>query len=279
MAELDFPIISADRPLVMLGCGNMGRALLTGWRARGLPASHIFIIDPAVAAGIPELDIEASQVALATPSGLRAGLVMLAVKPQMMGNAVGGVAEAVDEDTALLSIMAGLPIAAIERQLPRNAGCVRTMPNTPAAIGKGVTALFAAPEVGDDIRGTCDALMQAAGQTVWVRNEADMNTVTAISGSGPAYVFHLIEALTQAGIKRGLDSDVAENLAIETVAGAGALAAHRTASPETLRVQVTSPKGTTEAGLSVLMDRQAGLMQLIDATVEAAQKRAQELSN
>lgn len=262
----------------MLGCGNMGRALLTGWRARGLEADHVFIVDPGLRGGFPALDIADAQVANAVPAGLRAGLIMLAVKPQMLGTAARSVGDAVDGQTTLLSIMAGMPIRTILNHLPDSAGCVRTMPNTPAAIGKGVTALYAEGTIKAEARETCDQLMQAAGRTVWVDREADLNAVTAVSGSGPAYVFYLIETLTQAGIAQGLSADVAEALAIETVAGAGALAAARTADPETLRVQVTSPKGTTEAGLTVLMDAQSGLAPLIEKTVEAAKQRAEELA-
>lgn len=273
-----FPILSIDRPLLMLGCGNMGRALLTGWRARGLEADHLFIVDPALQGGIPDLDITDDQVASSTPAGLRAGLVMLAVKPQILERAAPSVRSAVDQETALLSIMAGTTVETILAALPGSAGCVRTMPNTPAAIGKGVTALYAAEHVSEDVRTTCDQLMQAAGRTVWVDKEADLNAVTAVSGSGPAYVFHLIEALTQAAEAQGLAHDVAETLAIETVAGAGALAAARQADPTTLRVQVTSPKGTTEAGLEMLMDEETGLQALISRTVEAAKRRAEELA-
>lgn len=278
MTGFAVPILSADRPLVLLGCGNMGRALLSGWRARGLPGDHVFIVDPGLSGGFPDLQIGDDQVAESVPSGLVAGLIMLAVKPQMLAAAAPGIAPAIDPQTALLSIMAGATIATVTSHLPGSAGCVRTMPNTPAAIGKGVTALYASAGLSADIKTTCDSLMQAAGATVWVDTEADLNAVTGVSGSGPAYVFHMIEALAAAGIEQGLAPDVAETLAIETVAGAGALAAQRSASPETLRVQVTSPNGTTQAGLEVLMDEAAGLKPLIKRTVEAAKQRAEELA-
>lgn len=277
-AATPFPILSIDRPLLMLGCGNMGRALLTGWRARGLPADQLFILDPGLQGGFPDLEIADDQVSASIPTGLRAGLVMLAVKPQILVQAAPLVRAAVDGKTALLSIMAGTTLETILEALPGSAGCVRTMPNTPAAIGKGVTALYAGAQVRADVRETCDQLMQAAGRTVWVEREDDLNAVTAVSGSGPAYVFHMIEALTQAGEAQGLTHDVAETLAIETVAGAGALAAARQADPTTLRVQVTSPKGTTEAGLEILMNEEAGLKALITRTVEAAKRRAEALA-
>ncbi|MEM6683486.1 MAG: NAD(P)-binding domain-containing protein, partial [Pseudomonadota bacterium] len=146
MQLLELGIISAERPLVLLGCGNMGRALLSGWRAHGLPAEHIFILDPALADGVPELDIEASQVGQSVPQALRAGLVMLAIKPQVFAAAAPSSAPAVDGETAILSIMAGVPVRSLEAAFPHNAGCVRAMPNTPAAIGKGITALYAGPD-------------------------------------------------------------------------------------------------------------------------------------
>lgn len=279
MPDISLPILSQDRPLVMLGCGNMGRALVTGWRARGLPAEQVFIVDPGLSGGFPDLDISDAQVGAAVPDGLRAGLVMLAVKPQMLAGAAAGIRSAVDERTTLLSIMAGTTIAAILSQVPGSGGCVRTMPNTPSAIGKGVTALYGSIDIASDARATCDALMRAAGRTVWVDHEADLNAVTGVSGSGPAYVFYMIECLAKAGEAQGLSKDVAQTLAIETVYGAGALAAARTADPTTLRVQVTSPNGTTQAGLEVLMDARSGLAPLVERTVEAAKRRAEELAS
>lgn len=278
MTDFPVPILSASRPLVLLGCGNMGLALLRGWRARGLPADHVFIVDPGLKGGFDDLGISDSQVASGMPSEVTAGLIMLAVKPQMLEAAAPSIAAAIDKDTALLSIMAGATIRAITAHLPGSAGCVRTMPNTPSAIGQGVTALYAPASITADIKTTCDTLMQAAGATVWVDAEADLNAVTGVSGSGPAYVFHMIEALAAAGIEQGLAPDVAETLAIETVAGAGALAAKRMSDPTTLRVQVTSPNGTTQAGLEVLMNEGDGLTQLIKRTVDAARRRADELA-
>lgn len=270
--------INADRPLVLLGCGNMGKALLRGWLESGLPRAHIFIVDPVVAEpGLPELGITGEQCAARTPADMLAGIILLAVKPQIFDDAVASVAKSCDVHTTALSIMAGTSIDTIAQALPSVGGVVRTMPNTPAAIGKGVTALYGEPRVSDSARSGCDALMQAAGRTVWVEAENDLNAVTAVSGSGPAYVFHMIECLAAAAINQGLKPDVAETLAIETVYGAGALAATRTISPAQLRINVTSPGGTTQAGLEVLMQNDGGLKELVDATVTAAHRRAQEL--
>ncbi|MEO0411151.1 MAG: pyrroline-5-carboxylate reductase [Pseudomonadota bacterium] len=270
-------VISADRPLVLLGCGNMGQALLAGWLSQGLPRGQVFIVDPVIAEpGLPELGIPEEQCAARTPADMAAGIVILAVKPQIFDDAAASIAKACDAKTTALSIMAGTSIQTIAQALPSAGGIVRTMPNTPASIGKGVTALFAEPRVSDSARDGCAALMQAAGRTVWVDAESDLNAVTAVSGSGPAYVFHMIECLAAAGIDQGLKPDVAEALAIETVYGAGALAAARTASPQQLRINVTSPGGTTQAGLDVLM-QEGGLKPLIADTVDAAKRRADAL--
>lgn len=264
---------------MLLGCGNMGQALLRGWLSQGLPINSVFIVDPIVAEpGLPELGIHEKQCAARTPADMRAGIVLLAVKPQIFDDAAAGILSACDDSTTALSIMAGTSIETIADRLAGLGGIVRAMPNTPAAIGKGVTGMFAQARVTSAARQMCEALMRAAGASVWVEAEADLNAVTAVSGSGPAYVFYLIECLTKAGIAQGLSATVAETLAIETVHGAGALAATGTTSPDQLRINVTSPGGTTQAGLEVLMRNDGGLMSLIDETVTAAKKRAEALA-
>ena len=278
MTTSPFAAIGPSRPLVLLGCGNMGKALLGGWLAEGLDRTQLFILDPALNAGLPELDIPPERCGSTMPADLKAGILMLAVKPQILDQAVGSVRACVDAQTTLLSVMAGVSIDRMDALLPGHGGIVRTMPNTPAAIGKGVTGLYAQSQVSALAKDSCEARMRAAGATVWVETETDLNAVTAVSGSGPAYIFHMIECLTDAGIAQGLTADVAETLAIETVHGAGALAAGRAASPEQLRINVTSPGGTTEAGLNVLMRSDVGLQGLIAETVAAARKRAEDLA-
>ncbi|MEM7568806.1 MAG: pyrroline-5-carboxylate reductase [Pseudomonadota bacterium] len=271
-------LISAERPLVLLGCGNMGKALLAGWLGQGLPREHIFIVDPFVAErGLPDLDIGEEQCASRTLADMIASVLVLAVKPQIFDDAAASVAGACDGETIGLSIMAGTSIETISAALPELGGVVRTMPNTPAAVGKGVTGLFAQPSVSEDARALCETLLGAVGATVWVPQESDLNAVTALSGSGPAYVFHMIECLTLAGEQQGLSQEVAQTLAIETVRGAGVLAATAVDTPTQLRVKVTSPGGTTQAGLDVLMKEGSGLEPLISQTVAAAKARAEEL--
>jgi len=255
--------------LVLLGCGKMGSALLAGWLEQGADPAGITAIEP-----YPSAWLKNTGVTLADRPPEAADMVLLAVKPQMMAEALGQVAGL--EGALFLSIAAGLPLAFFEAALGPEAAIVRAMPNTPAAVGQGVTALIGNAHVTPDAKETATALMRAVGSVLWLENEAQMDAVTAVSGSGPAYVFHMIEALTEAGIAEGLSESLATELATATVAGAGALAMAADESAETLRVNVTSPKGTTEAGLSVLM-AENGLRPLVRATVAAAAKRSREL--
>ena len=250
-------------PIWLLGCGSMGGALLGRWLAEDM--GPIAVIDPGP--GVIPSEITASAIA---PDG-RPDVLVLAVKPQIWRTAVAPFAERIGPTTLVVSVMAGVAIADLADTFPQSA-IIRAMPNTPAAIGKGVTALFT--EAGELAEGAAEALFSAAGTTVWLSNETDFDAVTAVSGSGPAYVFAFIEALTAAGTVAGLAPDLAERLARSMVIGAAALAASDPASAAELRRRVTSPGGTTAAGLAVL---QPGLLPLVTAAVAVAAARSRSL--
>ncbi|MEO0751432.1 MAG: pyrroline-5-carboxylate reductase [Pseudomonadota bacterium] len=260
----------AREGLVLLGCGKMGSAMLAGWLDQGLPPGSVWVIDPSpsdwvrgtgvrVNAGLPE----------------RPAIVLIAVKPQMMGEALPQIAAM--EGAVFLSVAAGTSMAAFEAAFGAGAKVIRAMPNTPAAVGQGITAIIGNAQVTGDDLDLAEMLLRAVGQVVRLEHEDQMDVVTGVSGSGPAYVFHMIECLAAAGEAQGLAPDLAMQLAKATVAGAGALAEAADESPSALRVNVTSPNGTTQAGLEVLMDEGAGLPPLIRATVAAAADRSREL--
>jgi pyrroline-5-carboxylate reductase len=265
----------AARGLVLLGCGKMGSALLEGWLARGLPAGSITVLEPSPTPRLQALADAGLRLNAALPPD--AAVAVLAVKPQMMGDALPRLAALGGGGTVFLSIAAGTPIRALEAALGEATPVVRAMPNTPAAIGRGITALFGNARVSVGGLAAAEALMQAVGQTVRLDAEAQMDAVTAVSGSGPAYVFLLIEALAAAAEAEGLPADLALALARATVAGAGALAESADRPPAQLRVDVTSPGGTTAAALEVLMDPDAGLPALVRQAVAAAAARSRAL--
>lgn len=262
----------AARGLVLLGCGKMGSAMLAGWLKGGLPKTSVWVIDPHPSDWVQAQGVHVNAALPAGPA-----LVLIAVKPQMMGAALPTLAAMGGGGTLFVSVAAGTPLAAYEAALGDGSPIVRCMPNTPAAVGQGITALIGNSFVTEDQMALSEALLQAVGQTVRLEAEEQMDAVTALSGSGPAYVFHMIECLAAAGEAEGLSPELAMKLAQATVAGAGALAEGSEDSPSQLRVNVTSPNGTTQAGLEVLMDEGAGLPPLIRATVKAAADRSREL--
>lgn len=268
--------LSAERPLLLVGCGNMGLALLKGWLAAGTTPEHIHVIEPGDPSRVLAAGVLPGQLWTAAPAGLTPRVVLMAVKPQLMADALPPLAPLIGADTLLLSIAAGTTLARLAALSGGHRRVVRAMPNTPAAIGQGATVMVADAGVTPADRALADRLMAAAGNSYWIDDEALMDVVTALSGSGPAYVFHLIETLGAAGAALGLPADLAANLARDTVAGAGALARQSGEDPAQLRVQVTSPGGTTAAGLGVLMAGN-GLAPLIRATLEAATQRGREL--
>ena len=257
------------RGLVLVGCGRMGGAMLRGWLARGLEPGAVTVIDPRLA---PEWQNRGLRVNAALPGD--PAVLVLAVKPQMMADALGGVPRLAD--TLVLSVAAGTTIATFEASFP-GAPIVRVMPNTPAAIGQGISAIIGNDHATPADLDLAETLMGAVGRVVRLDHEDQMDAVTALSGSGPAYVFHLIEAMARAGEAQGLPAALALDLARMTVAGAGALAVHADEDPASLRENVTSPGGTTAAGLRVLMDPETGLAPLMARTVAAAAERGREL--
>ena len=264
--------------LVLVGCGHMGAAMLRGWLARDA-AQRYLVVEPAGRHAALENaeQVEWHGAAGDLSDGLAPDAVIFAVKPQIIDTVLPEYRRWAQRQTLFLSIAAGKTIAGIARHLGE-APIVRAMPNTPAAIGRGITVACANPQVKPDQRRLCEALLAAIGESAWVENEALLDPVTAVSGSGPAYVFLLIEVLAQAGERAGLPADLALRLARETVAGAGELARLSPGSPARLREAVTSPGGTTRAALDVLMAKD-GLARLLDRAVTAATKRSRELAS
>lgn len=263
----------ADQGLVLMGCGKMGSAMLVAWLKGGLPAASVWVIDPKPSDWVMSLGVHVN-----APLPERPAIVLIAVKPQMMGQALPSLVALGGGGTLFVSVAAGTSIATYQEILGAGTPIVRAMPNTPAAIGQGITAL-----IGNDAAGAADVdlaemLLSGVGQTVRLTDEAQMDAVTGVSGSGPAYVFHLIETLAAAGEAQGLPAELALQLARATVAGAGALAAQADESPAQLRVNVTSPNGTTQAALEVLMDEARGFPPLLKRAVAAATARSVELS-
>lgn len=255
----------------------MGGALLEGWLRVGLPAATITVIEPAPSAGLQGLRAEAGFTLNPSPMSEPAEVVVLAVKPQSLDEAAPALAPLVGPDTLLVSILAGKSMADLKARLPRVRAIVRAMPNLPASIGRGATGAAASAAVTEPQRELADRLLSSVGLVEWVAAEELIDAVTAVSGSGPAYVFHLAECLARAGAAAGLPADLADRLARATVAGAGELLGASPLSAATLRQNVTSPGGTTAAALDVLMG-QPGLKALLTEAVAAAKRRAGELA-
>lgn len=260
--------------LVLLGCGKMGSAMLQGWLSEGVPANSVSVSDP-----YPSDWLKGTGVTLNAPLPAAPDVVLIAVKPQMMADALPSLQAMGNGATVFLSVAAGISIATYEEILGADTPIIRAMPNTPAAIGKGITAIVGNGKVTDEMIALACDLLSAIGQVVVLEDESQMDAVTGLSGSGPAYVFHMIEAMAAAGEAQGLAPALAMTLAKATVAGAGALAMAAEETPSQLRVNVTSPNGTTQAGLEVLMDDAQGLPPLMAATVGAATDRSKELAN
>jgi pyrroline-5-carboxylate reductase len=268
-----------DGPLLLAGAGNMGFALLSGWLAGGLDPARIIVQDPALQPRVKgELEgrgiqVRAEVAALPQPPEV----LLLAVKPQVMDEVLPQLARLVGRNTVVISIAAGRRIEGLAAHLPAGASLVRAMPNTPASVGRGITVAVANSRVTAGQRDVCDRLLRAVGEVAWIDDEGLMDAVTAVSGSGPAYVFHLAEALAEAGVQAGLAPELAQRLARWTVAGAGELLYRSDLEAVTLRRNVTSPGGTTAAALEVLM-AQGGLSELMGKAVAAAARRSRELA-
>ena len=267
--------MSALPPLLLVGCGRMGGAMLAGWRERGLAPS--FAVDPAPeAAGHAGPDLTVVADLASVPAGFAPAGVVLAVKPQNAAAVLPAYARFAGS-AVFLSIMAGRTIGGLRALLGDKAAIARAMPNTPAAVRQGVTVVTPGAGVTQDQRALCESLLRAIGLVEWVGDEALLDPVTAVSGSGPAYVFLLAELMEKAAIEQGIAPDLARVLARQTVAGSGALLAASAESAADLRKAVTSPGGTTEAALRVLMDPDA-MPRALSEAIAAATRRSRELA-
>jgi pyrroline-5-carboxylate reductase len=265
-------------PLLLIGAGNMGGAMLTGWLKKGVAGSSVVVVDPSLSDAMKATVVEAgASYVTEIPSDLVAGILFLAVKPQLMDVVLPALKNTVGPETIVVSVAAGKTLSYLETHLGK-AAMVRAMPNTPAMVGRGVTGAYANAAVSDVQRTQIHSLLKVSGPVEWVESEADIDAVTAVSGSGPAYVFYLVECMAEAGRKAGLPADLAMRLARETVAGAGELLHQSPEDASRLRQNVTSPGGTTAAALSVLMASD-GMQPLFDRAIEAARKRAEELAD
>jgi len=275
--------------LLLVGGGRMGKALLDGWLERGLPRASTVVIEPDAerAAALAERGVEVHPEISALPEGFDPRVLVLAVKPQVMADVLDELHARLVQPALVVSIAAGKPLAVFEAAFGSDIPIVRVMPNTPAAIGRGISALFANAATGATDRRAAEDLMAAVGDTVWLESEDDMHAVTALSGGGPAYVFLLVEAMAVAGERLGLDSELAMRLARTTVAGAAALMESSDTTPASLRRAVTSPGGTTRAALDILMptgddadddeEEPMGLAELMTEALAAAAERSREL--
>jgi len=262
----------AREGLVLLGCGKMGSALLAGWIEAGLPPHAVWVIEPDPSDWLRGLGVHLNEGVPNAPA-----VALLAVKPQMMGAALPALQALGNGPTLMVSIAAGTTIPTLEAAFGTRTPIVRTMPNTPAMVGRGITGLCGNAPAGTAGLALARALMQAVGQVVDLDGEHQIDAVTAVSGSGPAYVFHLIEAMAAAGVAQGLSEQVAMQLARATVCGAGELAYRSPDTAAQLRLNVTSPGGTTAAALAVLMDAETGFPALLTRAVKAAADRGKEL--
>lgn len=261
--------------IVLVGAGNMGGAMLSGWLDT-LGGEGVMVNDPSPSEAIREKLARTGgrHVVNAADAGVP-DILFLAIKPQLMPVVLPGLRPLVGPQTVVVSVAAGTTLAALAAELG-DAGMVRAMPNTPAMIGRGVTGAFANAKVSDSQRQAVETLLKVSGPVEWVSSEQDIDAVTAVSGSGPAYVFYLVECMAEAGRKAGLPADLALRLARETVAGAGEMLHRSTEEASKLRQNVTSPGGTTAAALSVLM-ADDGMQPLFNKAIEAARLRAEEL--
>jgi pyrroline-5-carboxylate reductase len=261
--------------ILLAGAGKMGGAMLTGWLARGLDPACVVVVEPQPSEEIRALAAKGIRLNPPTKDIGAVATLVVALKPQTFAEAGAGLKPFAGADTLVVSIMAGTTIASLQKVC--GGSVVRAMPNTPAAIGRGITVAVAADNVSAAQRAVADALLRATGSVEWVDDEGLMDAVTAVSGSGPAYIFLLAEELARAGVKAGLPVELATKLARETVAGSGELLHRSDLSSATLRQNVTSPGGTTAAALEVLMGAD-GLQQLMIRAIAAATRRSKQLA-
>ncbi|HEY6600722.1 MAG TPA: pyrroline-5-carboxylate reductase [Xanthobacteraceae bacterium] len=270
------PLANLSGTILLAGAGKMGSAMLEGWLALGLSPENVAVIEPQPSRDILALSERGLRLNPARDAAGDVAAVVIAVKPQVADEALPALVTFVGGTTVVVSIMAGRTLQFLADSLPR-AALVRAMPNTPAAIGRGITVAVANARVSGEQRALVDALLSAVGVVEWIADEALMDAVTALSGSGPAYVFLLAETMAHAGTAAGLPAALAATLARATVAGAGELLNRSPLDPATLRQNVTSPGGTTAAALDALM-AEDGLERLMSEAIAAATKRSRDLA-
>lgn len=264
---------------LLVGCGNMGFAMLKGWLDKGILApADVHVVEPndSLRQRAGGLGVNAHDDASKLPSGLVAGIIIIAVKPQVFADVLQAYRRFAP-DAAFVSVAAGITVRSMSDILGAETPIMRVMPNTPSAVGAGMMVMYANQHVSSAQADQIAALMRASGEIATIDDETMMDAVTGLSGSGPAYVFHMIEAMRDAGIEAGLPEPIAAQLARQTVYGAALYATRSDEAPGTLREQVTSPNGTTAAALAVLMDSQSGLTQLMTKAVLASRDRSKEL--
>lgn len=270
-------LISSDRPVVLVGAGKMGGAMLSGW-LDGTASSHFAVIDPKPSDDMVGLcDAKGVSLSSSIYQELTPSVVIVAVKPQMMKAVLPSLSPFAQSNPVFVSVAAGISTAGFEHAFGASAAIVRAMPNTPAQVGRGITIGYANGLVSAEQKEAVADLLSVTGAFGWVDSEDLIDAVTAVSGSGPAYVFYMVEALAEAGVKVGLAPDMAMTLARATVEGAGELLHQSDLDASQLRKNVTSPGGTTAAALEVLMAKGKGLEALMCEAAEAAKKRAEEL--
>ncbi|QUS54997.1 pyrroline-5-carboxylate reductase [Pseudovibrio brasiliensis] len=271
--------LTNERPLVLIGAGKMGGAMLSGWMKQGMAPEHVVVVDPNPPAETIET-IQAHDLVWYKnlPDDVVAGVLLLAIKPQMMEEVLPTLIGLADGQSVVLSVAAGTTIKRFKDNFGAGQPVVRVIPNTPSQVGRGVTAGYASDEVLDTQKALMSSLLESIGVFYWVEAEEQIDLATAVSGSGPAYVFHLVEAMSAAGQRLGLTAELAEALARGTVAGSGELLHQSSEDADVLRKNVTSPGGTTAAALSVLMGDDALTNLMSDAVAKAAH-RATELAD
>ena len=267
----------SDDGIIIIGCGKMGGAILNGWIANGIPPDKIGVIEPEPSSWLKSLVARGLNLNENLPS--KPLICLLAVKPQKIDVALMALEKFKNERLIVVSIVAGLKVVSLENKLGPNVAIIRVMPNTPVSIQKGLSVFCKNKDVSQEQTNLIQELFNKIGESIIIEDEDLMDAVTAISGSGPAYVFYFIESLFAAGKERGLSADLSMKLAKATVFGAGALAISSNEEPRVLRMNVTSPNGTTQAALNILMDADIGLLPLIKKTVFAAEERSKELDN
>lgn len=267
-----------NKKILLIGCGNMGGAMLKAWLQKW-DAANFCVVAPSKSTRSPLTSQGVLTAANANdiPADFIPDIVMIAIKPQMISDVLPEYKKFADAGATFLSVVAGKTIDVMEDILGTGAAIIRTMPNTPSAIGRGVTGVVANAHTPAQMKDLCDTLLKENGTVIWLDNEDQIDPLSAISGSGPAFLFHFVESLEAAALNLGLPSDIAPILAKETVTGSAELLHQSTETPTELRINVTSPKGSTEAGLKHLMDEKTGLIDLMQKTTEASTNRAKEL--